>query len=457
MPKKRKKYRIRWGRLFLLFIILALIAVVIYYAVVGIIALVTGGVAALSSFGRSLFAFGSDDEAKADSAVVVQATPQQLAESKAMTLRIDSLMKLPMRLDTNNIAISIYDITTQQQVFSLHETQLLPPASTMKIATAITAAKQLGLNHTYNEAILVRGKMKGDTLVGNLLLKADDDPLLESFEPLARKVHQSGIRHIRGNIYLALAREDTLSQHPTAKAWDIPYNKTPLLLKGKRYVERTLTYTLHACGVTFRKDDSVKPDGIYRCIAKSSHRLRDVITPMMIHSSNIKAEAVFYHLDYKQGLIKDHRMHWTPPHATERYLRKVFIADSTAMKGFVFNDGSGLSPDNRLTANFLVGMLKFAYDDKPLRDYFINEALATPDDGVRRGSLLSRMQQPEYRGRIFCKTGTVVTIGASSLAGYLKGSDGHWYIFAIINTDSPVAESRIFQDRLCKLMMSGKR
>jgi len=439
MPKK--KYRIRWGRVSIFLLVVAAIITGIYYAVAGIISL-----------------FSGDSSDKTDDVEVVNITQKQIDESKLMTQRIDSLMNLPMRLDTSNIAISIYDVTTQQQIYSFHEKQLLPPASCMKIATAITAVKKLGLDYRYNEALLIKGQVKQDTLIGNLLLLADDDPLCESLDGLAKQMRNHGIQFVRGNLYLTLAREDTLDAHPSGKTWDIPYNKTPILMKGKTYIKRNLLASLRMNGISFKEDHTIKPQGLYHYVATESHSLRNVLTPMMIHSSNIKAEAVLYHLDYKTGVIKDHRSHWDVEHATERYLKEVFKNDTThVMDGFVINDGSGLSPLNRMTADFLVDMLKYAYNDKQLRDYFINEALATPDEGIRRGSLLSRMQQPEYRGRIFCKTGTVVTIGASSLAGYIHGRDDHWYIFSIINTDSPVAESRIFQDRLCKLMMSSKK
>jgi D-alanyl-D-alanine carboxypeptidase len=101
-------------------------------------------------------------------------------------------------------------------------------------------------------------------------------------------------------------------------------------------------------------------------------------------------------------------------------------------------------------------MLRYVYHDEMLKNYFINEALASPAS-ARSGSLLTRMARPEYRDRIFVKTGTLVTKGGSSLSGYLQGRDGHWYIFSIIHEDSPVADARIFQDRLCKMMMGNKR
>lgn len=452
MKIKNKRYRIHWGRISVLVIIIAAIVTALTIGIKGIIGLFDG----------------TDKTSQTTDSHVEAIDPQALKTSQEMSQRIEDFMQEPMRLDTSKIAISIYDLTSRQQVFSRHDQQLLPVASCMKIPTAIAALKILGMNHRYHTTLQVRGTMHGDTLVGNLLLHADDDPLLTTFNDLTDHVRRIGIHAIRGNIYMLLAREDTLRPHPSAKTWDIFYNRTPLLLKGKNFIRRDLMASLRGSGISYIRDTSVQPEGKYRVVAHQSHGLQEVITPMIIHSSNIKAESVFYHLDYKQRLISDHRQQWTPPHAVEQWLRSTFCTDSImvidgntvgssthTMAGFVLNDGSGLSPDNRLTASFLVDIMRYAYADKPLHDYLINEALATPDDGLRRGSLLSRMQQPECRGRIFCKTGTMTTIGCSSLTGYIHAADNHWYAFAIINTDSPVAESRIFQDKLCKLIIKN--
>lgn len=440
--KRKKKYRIRWGRVAMLLAAIAICVTIIYYIGVGV-----------GSLYRWVVSPSADSQPDSINAVVADVSPEKLRESQLMTHRIDSFMHQPMRLDTNLIALSVFDATTQQQVYAYHDTQLLAPASCMKVATALAAIKYLGFDHHFHEALLVRGDIRRDTLVGTLLLQADGDPLFTDLSPLVRKMRSRGIRHIRGQVMVSLAREDTLRAHPTGKLWDIPYNKTPLLLKGKRYVERQLLATLRMSGVTYQKDATVRPRGKYRYAAASSHAMRDVITPMLIHSSNIKADALFYHLDWKAGLCPDRKVNWNIQHQSERVLRRIFSADSTEqMKGFVINDGSGLSPDNRLTASFLVDLLRYAYADKQIFQYFKTEALASPAS-ERRGSLLSRMSNPEYKDRIFVKTGTLTTVGGSSLAGYLEGGDGHWYIFSIINSDSPVAESRIFQDKLCKMMM----
>lgn len=445
MEKKRRR-RIRKGRVALLLLFLAAVITVIYYIIVALVA---------------FFSWLSADEPVQEEKPTLHVTPEMLACDERMQHRLDSLMHKPLRLDTNKIAVSVFDATTQRYVYRYHDTESFIPASCMKISTAIAALKTLGMNHQYREHILVMGEMKRDTLVGNLLLMADDDPLMESFDPLIKKMQSRGIRHVRGNVYITLAREDTLRPHPTAKAWDIPYNRTPLLLRGKRYVDRTFRASLRMNGVTVRNDKTVNArrskgrfgGGKYHYVATSSHLLRDVITPMLIHSSNIKADAVFYHLDWKQGLMPNRRMNWDAKHYAETFWReKTQVLDSVSTR-LVFHDGSGLSPENRLSASVLVDMLRYAYGDKLLKDFFIDEALASTVGGERRGSLLTRMSHPDYKGRLFCKTGTMTTYGASSLCGYLLAADDHWYIFSIINVDSPVAESRLFQDRICKMMM----
>ena len=43
--------------------------------------------------------------------------------------------------------------------------------------------------------------------------------------------------------------------------------------------------------------------------------------------------------------------------------------------------------------------------------------------------------------------------GVYGVRGYAHGRNGHWYAFAIINRDSPVEESRLYQDMLCKVLV----
>lgn len=430
----KKRFRIHWWRLFLLIAVVATLIALVVLAVKAIAGL-----------------FKDDSNKDKDQQSIKTLVMND--KDKMIAARIDSFMNMPQRLDTTSISILVVNAESGATVYQRTPDKAKVPSSCMKIATALSAIEMLGYDHKYNESIQVRGEMRGDTLRGNLLLRADADPLLVSLDTLVRQVRNYGIKHVEGNIYLDLEMADTLRAHPTAKTWDIPFHKVPLLLRGKRTVERTLIYSLQSAGISYHQNAKIRPTGKYKVVAHQHHLMRDAITPMLIHSSNIKAEAVLFHLDAKTGVIRDHRRHWDVKHASEHWLHSVLTKLSVPHSTVVINDGSGLSPDNRLTATTLVAMLSYAYDDKQLRDYFINEALASPGHPQRRGSMLSRQSRAEYLNRLFVKTGTLTTVGASSLAGYVFAADGTCYIFAVINTDSPVAESRIFQDRLCREIM----
>ncbi len=453
----KHKIRIRRIRKMALAFILILIAVVIAWAVLS-----------------------TNDEAETAETEVIPVDPKLTHESEMMTAVIDSFIHSPQRLDTTKMSISIYDITAMRQVYAMHDQQLLPPASCIKLPTAVAAMELLGMDCKMNASLLAKGTMKGDTLIGNLCLKADPNPLIESIDTLTWQLRKAGIRSIRGSISLDLALEDTLMEHPSAKTWDIPYNKTPVLLKGKEFVMKAFRYSLQQQGIAVKDDVSVKAQGEQRVVASVDTEIQNIIRYMLIFSSNIKAEALFFYLDRKQGIVKDRKQHWTTPHAVETCLRGIFCdpvkaeddeekateskkkrtklpADlnptTRTMAGFVINDGSGLSPENRVTASFLVDVLRYAYANEQMRNFLIDKGMATPGDPDRTGSLHGRMLKPEFIGRIYGKTGTMTTIGGSSLAGYLHGKDGHWYAYCIINNDSPVYESRRFQDRLCGLMV----
>ncbi len=373
-------------------------------------------------------------------------------------------------LDTATIAVSVVDLTAGQSVVQWHDRELKAPASCMKLLTAITAMQRLGTQHR----LVVEGSMVGEvtdgTLCGAVLIEADDDPLVESLLPLVKALKDEGVRRIEGGVVLSMMRDDTLKAHPTAMVWDIPYHKVPILLKGRERVERELSALLRSQGITLRRNPLYVPDGLtddgetaaFR-VAFNSCKLKartfythetplvDILCPMLIFSSNIKADALSYHMDHAFDHLLGHRK-------VEKSLMEQFI-DEDMRYGeperslFVINDGSGLSPDNRLTAHFLTALLAHAWKDGDMRDVLIDHALATPGDDTRRGSLKYRMSAQKYRGRIFCKTGTLVTRGASSLSGYAKSSNGHWYAFSILNEDSPIAESRMFQDRVCQALV----
>ena len=378
--------------------------------------------------------------------------------------RLDHAVHHKQRMTDEQLSISVFDLTLGEPLYAFREQEHIPPASCLKLLTAVAALKYMGMDYEFHNRLSIKGDIQQGILYGSVIVQTDDDPLFETFEGFAQALKDQGIRRIEGDIIFDLAKTDTLKAHPSAKSWDIPYNRLPILLKGEKHVQREFLAQLAAQGIQFKENplfaghdiaahDSENSPLCHRLaidmaecgatlLTDVPHRLTEVITPMLLHSSNIKADALYWHLNHVYGrLYEGNVLHTFMKHE---------LGIDYPTSGLVINDGSGLSPDNRLTAAFLIHLLRYTYKEKPIFRYFIHEALPSPACGERTGTLIFRMENTPCVGKIFCKTGTLVTIGGSGLAGYAKGSNGHWYAFVILNIDMPVADAREFQDKFCK-------
>lgn len=359
-----------------------------------------------------------------------------------MRERIDSIFRQTLRLDTSTISLEVCDVETGAVIYERNAHRWVAPASCMKLLTAVAAMHYLGIDYSYVSQLTCQGSQRGQTFRGRVCLQLADDPLLESLEPFVDALRRHGISRIEGDLQLQLMRVDTLRAHASAAAWDIPYHRLPITLKGQPRIEKDLNYLLASRGITVSRQP-VSDEGASQLLYRHETPLTDVLAPMLIHSSNIKADALFGHLWRLPNLLPmtDFSEDW--------WVEPMLSQISEDHEGFVVNDGSGLSPLNRLSAHFLVELLQYAWQREPMRHVLIDEALATPGHPVRRGSLRGRMSAPIFRNHVFVKTGTLTSQALSSLAGYVLGADGRWRSFAIINENSPVAESHIFQDQLC--------
>jgi D-alanyl-D-alanine carboxypeptidase/D-alanyl-D-alanine-endopeptidase (penicillin-binding protein 4) len=116
-------------------------------------------------------------------------------------------------------------------------------------------------------------------------------------------------------------------------------------------------------------------------------------------------------------------------------------------KDYNIVDGSGVSLYDYISPDLLIRFLKYAYNNKILREVIYP---SLPVAGVD-GTLKNRMKNGNVYSNVHAKTGTVT--GVSSLAGYLQTVQGHMLAFVIINQNN-LNERRAhqFQDRICRML-----
>jgi len=84
-----------------------------------------------------------------------------------------------------------------------HNAELaLNPASTMKLVTTYAALSLLGPDYRWTTALAARGRVEGDTLHGDLVLRGGGDPklVIEDMTELVGRLRATGLREIRGDL-----------------------------------------------------------------------------------------------------------------------------------------------------------------------------------------------------------------------------------------------------------------
>jgi len=113
-------------------------------------------------------------------------------------------------------------------------------------------------------------------------------------------------------------------------------------------------------------------------------------------------------------------------------------------EGCVFDDGSGLSKENRLTALAVTELLRV------MLERYGDSFVATLAQPGQEGSLSKRMRGTTAEGRVWAKTGYVS--GVSALSGYVRARSGRLIIFSVIMNDMPLGDlwkARQAQDKVC--------
>ena len=145
--------------------------------------------------------------------------------SSMLTTKIDEILSDSL-LNRGMVGIRIISAETGKLLYEKNSDKLFPPASNMKLITTAGALLSLKPEYRFRTIILKDGKLNGDTLKGNLLLKGYGDPMIdvETLSQFARILKRKGIHIILGNIVFDDSYFDTV---PYGKGWmwdDLKYD-----------------------------------------------------------------------------------------------------------------------------------------------------------------------------------------------------------------------------------------
>jgi D-alanyl-D-alanine carboxypeptidase/D-alanyl-D-alanine-endopeptidase (penicillin-binding protein 4) len=122
-------------------------------------------------------------------------------------------------------------------------------------------------------------------------------------------------------------------------------------------------------------------------------------------------------------------------------------------EGIILADGSGLSPDNRLSANALARVLLAVRRDFQASPEFVASLPVGGIDGTLDGRMVAR---PAMR-RIRAKTGNFPKGGVTTLSGYALNQGGRLLVFSIMVNDlgDRIWEGNSSVDRICDTLVES--
>lgn len=400
---------------------------------------------ALTANAQIRFDEGDDDALAADTLLIDSVSPEQqsLPWPQSVVAGIDNLLKSDM-FETSQVGMMVYDLDADSAIYCHNERQLMRPASTMKLLTAITAIDKLGGSYQFKTDLCYTGEVTDGTLSGNIYCVGGFDPRfnIDDMRAFVESIRKMGVDTIRGNIYADKSMKDE-AQYGEGWCWDDDNPILSPLLVGRKdvFIDR-FVQELREAGIVVDAftGQGRKPDDAF-CICRRFHTIDQVLMRMLKESDNLYAESMFYQIGAASGSQP------ATAHSARSVMNRLIKKVGLDPKRYNIADGSGLSLYNYVTAELEVRMLRYAFKNSNI---YLHLHPSLPQAGTD-GTLRKRMTSPFTQGNVYAKTGTLS--GISSLAGYCTAANGHRLAFAIINQGLLHGRNgRSFQDRVCTIL-----
>lgn len=387
-----------------------------------------------------------DDTEVTDSTMLdsLAADTLKLPWPESVQVGIGKLLESKM-FETSQVGIMVWDMDADSCIYKHNERQLMRPASTMKLLTAITALDKLGGSYQFKTQLKYTGTIEDGVLTGDVYCVGGMDPRFNSDDLTAfvNSLKDMGVDTIRGNVYADRSMKDAAL---LGEGWcwddDNPV-LSPLVFSRKDIFMDRFLAKLKDAGIEYEEmyaSTKTCPVNAFT-ICTRFHTMDQVLHKMMKESDNLYAECMYYQIAASTG---NRPASAKSARNVERQLINKLGLDASRYR---LADGSGLSLYNYLSAELEVMMLRYAFRNDNIKQHLIH---SLPIAGVD-GTLKKRMKSGSVHGNVKAKTGTLT--GIISLAGYCTAANGHELCFSIINNGiMHGSNARHFADKVCNLL-----
>lgn len=332
--------------------------------------------------------------------------------------------------------ICVMDLTDDSVVFRYNADKMLKPASTQKLFVATAALQNLGADYQFKTYLNVDGNIEEDSigrrfLNGNICICGSFDPTLKlsNVDYLSSKIALLGVDSVAGNIVV-----DNRVKMNVERVKD-----------EQKYFAENMYRNLCSMGVKFSSSmpyvTSPVPVETGWSLAVMTTPIDSVLKKMLKNSNNTYAECMLLNL-----CDMGRNDGWTYDGCRHKVMDMVGTL-GCGFDSYIIIDGSGLSHNNRCTADLLVKLLRNVYhDEKVYPSIYANLPIAGED-----GTLSKRMKTGYAYNNVRAKTGTLNAV--TTLSGFVNASNGHKMAFAVMCNDIwGAAAGKSLQDSVCQLL-----
>ncbi|THV28072.1 D-alanyl-D-alanine carboxypeptidase/D-alanyl-D-alanine-endopeptidase [Glycomyces paridis] len=342
------------------------------------------------------------------------------------------------------VSASFADALTGEVLFEQLGDQPLAPASSMKVVTAVAAFEHLGAEYRIPTTVVEGATEDSVVLVGggDVTLTIDGEGYYDdhaagaSLAELAEAVLEARGGDAPATVVLDTSLFTDNVKAEGAVAADLIQSTAPMapiMVDGGRK-NNTLKYSDHYSDPAMVAAESfadllgadevtegTAEEGAEALATVYSAPVAALADSFLLTSDNLLADAV----SLQTGLVVEGTMTWAAMSTAHLSTLEELGVDTT---GLVFNDGSGLSLTDRMTANAFTGLLLGSFDAEASSVF---ESLPVAGySGTLRGRFKST---DDGDGMVRAKTGTLNDVKVISLTGTLTTLDGRQIIFSLIS------------------------